>query len=163
MPTWSGLKLWKWVPLLRIHAATITELRRIIASYGFQEQLVSDNGPKFTANEFAMFLRNNWVKHIRSAPYHPASSGATRWFVQTFKRAMKAKQFHDMQCEHCLMTFLLMDRSTRHATTNEFPCSRFLNRQIRTQLDLLHPDTEKKVSTKQEAQKRYRDTHTRYR
>ena len=61
------------------------------------------------------------------------------------------------------MNFLLMYRSTPHATTNEFPCFLFLNRQIGTRLDLLHPDTETKVSTKQEAQKRYHDTHARHR
>ena len=56
-----------------------------------------------------------------------------------------------------------MYRSTPHATTNECPCFLFLNRQIRTRLDLLHPDTETKVSTKQEAQKRYHDTHAHHR
>ena len=71
-------------------AATIRELRRIFASYGLPEQLVSDNGPQFIASEFAMFLRKNRVKHVRSAPYHPASNGAAEQFVQTFMRAMKA-------------------------------------------------------------------------
>ena len=49
-------------------AATVSKLRRIFASYGLPEQLVSNNGPQFTSREFAMFLRKNTVKHIRSAP-----------------------------------------------------------------------------------------------
>ena len=66
-------------------AATIRQLRRIFASYGLPEKLVSDNGPQFTASEFAMFLRKNGVKNVQSAPYHPASNVAAEWFVQTFK------------------------------------------------------------------------------
>ena len=144
-------------------AATIRELRRIFASYGLPEQLVSDNGPQFTSQEFAMFMRNNGIKHIHSAPYHPSTNGAAERFVQTFKRAMKANQFHDVPFQHRLMNFLLAYRSTPHATTNESPCCLFLNRQIRTRLDLLHPDTEKVVSTKQESQKKYHDAHARQR
>ena len=51
----------KWPEVMEMGStttvATITELRKIIASYGLQEQLVSGNGPQFIANEFAMFLR----------------------------------------------------------------------------------------------------------
>ena len=126
-------------------ATTIRELhiRRLFASYGLPEQLVCDNGPQFTSSEFAIFLKKNGVKLIRSTPYHPSSNGAAQRFVQTFKRAMKTNQFHDVPFEHRLMNFLFMYRSTPHATTNEFPCCLFLNRQVRTRLDLLDPDTEK--------------------
>ena len=50
---------------------------------------MSDNGPQFVAEEFS-FLRSNGIKHIRSAPYHPASNGAVERFIQTFKQSMKA-------------------------------------------------------------------------
>ena len=93
-------------------SATIRELRRLFASYGLPEQVVSDNGPQFTASEFAIFLGKNAVKNIRSAPYHPSSNGAAEQFVQTFKRAMKTNHFHDAPFKHHLMNFLLMYRST---------------------------------------------------
>ncbi len=118
--------------------------------------LVSDNGAQFNAAEFAIFLKRNAVRHIQSAPYHPSSNGDAECFVQTFKRSMKTSQVHDTQ--H-LMSFLLSYPSTLHATTNQSLCSLVLNRQVRTHLDLLHPNVEETVSHKQIKQGIYHDLH----
>ena len=48
---------------------TIEILRSIFARNGVPEQLVSDNGPQFTSDEFQTFLKRNGIKHITSAPY----------------------------------------------------------------------------------------------
>ena len=48
---------------------TIDVLRGVFATYGLPDEIVSDNGPQFIADEFHMFLKSNGVKHIRSAPY----------------------------------------------------------------------------------------------
>ena len=47
---------------------TIEILRQVFAAYGLPEQLVSDNGPQFTTEEFAEFTSKNGIKHIFSAP-----------------------------------------------------------------------------------------------
>ena len=67
-------------------------------------QLVSDNGPQFTSQEFKEFLRTNGIRHILTAPYHPSSNGAAERFVRTFKEVMhknKGRSLHDQ-----LMHFL---------------------------------------------------------
>ena len=64
----------------------------MFAAYGLPTQLVSDNGPQFTVEEFENFLRSNGIKHIKCAPYHPASNGAVERLVQTFKKAMKSSK-----------------------------------------------------------------------
>ena len=61
----------------------------MFSAYGLPEQIVSDNGPQFISTEFAEFMAKNGIKHIRSAPYHPATNGQVERFVQTYKRAMK--------------------------------------------------------------------------
>eukprot|EP00731_Ephydatia_muelleri_P009139 Em0004g1477a len=68
---------------------TIEILRQVFSAYGLPEQLVSDNGPQFISREFAEFMAKNGIKHIRSAPYHPATNGHMERFVQTFKRPLK--------------------------------------------------------------------------
>jgi transposase InsO family protein len=63
----------------------VEALRTVSARNGLPEQLVSDNGPQFTAAEFQLFLKKNGVKHITSAPYHPATNGLAERFIQTLK------------------------------------------------------------------------------
>ena len=55
--------------------ATIEALQSVFSRFGLPDQLASDNGPQFTSVEFALFLKQNGIKHIRSAPYHPSSNG----------------------------------------------------------------------------------------
>ena len=45
-------------------AKTIVVLRDLCARYGLPNQLVSDNGPQFTSDEFRQFCQSNGVKHI---------------------------------------------------------------------------------------------------
>jgi len=47
-------------------------LRSIFGRHCLPEQLVSYNGPQLTSAEFTQFLEGNDIKHILSAPYHPA-------------------------------------------------------------------------------------------
>ena len=136
---------------------TIEVLRHIFASHGLPMQVVTDNGPQFTAEEFARFLRNNGVKHIRTIPYHPASNGLAERFVQSFKQALQASRNDGRSLPHRIATFLLTYRSTPHATTGVAPCSLFLQRKLRTRFDLLKPDCEEHVLRKQAKQKEQHD------
>ena len=74
---------------------TIEKLRAMFATHGLPETLVSDNGSVFVRVEFQEFLRRNGIKHIRTAPYHPASNGLAERAMQTFKNGMKkARRIH---------------------------------------------------------------------
>jgi len=142
---------------------TVTVLREIFARYGLPQQLVSDNGPQFVAEEFSLFLKLNGVKHIRCAPYHPASNGAVERMVQTMKQSLKAGLIQGVPVEQSLTKFLLQYRVTPHAVTGASPSSLFLGRTIRTRLDLLHPDISSRVQGKQLDRKTVVDTHRRMR
>ena len=50
---------------------------------------MSDNGPQFVSAEFEKFMKENGVKHFRSAPYHPSTNGLAERFVQSLKQALK--------------------------------------------------------------------------
>ena len=51
--------------------ATVNALRSVFATHGLPEELVTDNGVQFIAQELKDFLRSNKIKHILSALYHP--------------------------------------------------------------------------------------------
>ena len=111
----------KWteaVPMTTITASrTIKALQALFARYGLPEQLVSDNGPQFTSDDFAQFMRANGIKHILCAPYHPSSNGLAERFIQTFKRVMKAGDKDGQRIITQLSRFLLRYRSTPHSIT----------------------------------------------
>ena len=107
--------------------------------------LVLDNGPQFCSEEFATFLKANGVRHIRCAPYHPASNGLVERFMRTFKQALKARESSGLPLQHCLASILFGYWTTPHATTGCSLSVLFLGRELRTHLDLLRPICEDHV------------------
>ena len=157
----------KWPEVVEMPSTTaqktVDELRKLFSAYGLPEQLVSDNGPQFVAQEFGIFLKENGVKHIWCSPYHPSSNGAAERFVQTFKQAMKAGVETTPALPRRISNFLLTYRSTPHATTNTAPCELFLGRHVRNRFDILRPNQAKKVSDRQASQKAHHDYHAKER
>ena len=145
---------------------TIEVLRNIFAAYGLPEEVVSDNGPQFTSQEYKTFLKSNGIKQTLVPAYHPASNGAAERAVQTVKASL-LKQVLDEKSQnititlaHRLANFLMSYRMTPHSVTGCAPTELFLKRQIRTRFTLLKPDLTKVVQDKQQRQKENHDLHT---
>ena len=68
---------------------TIAVMRDMFARLGVPREIVSDNGPQFTSEDFKHFMAANGIKHIRTSPYHPSSNGAAERFVQTIKMVIR--------------------------------------------------------------------------
>ncbi|XP_034157776.2 LOW QUALITY PROTEIN: uncharacterized protein K02A2.6-like [Pangasianodon hypophthalmus] len=128
---------------------TVTVLRELFARTGVPEQLVSDNGPQFVSAEFQIFLKNNEIKHLTSAPYHPATNGLAERFVQSLKNALRAMTNEKMTLNQKLQNFLFAYRNAAHATTNRTPAMLFLGRPLRSRLDLLKPNLKRTIQDKE--------------
>ena len=140
--------------------ATIEQLRDLFARYGIPQQLVSDNGSQFTSQEFSEFMKGNSIKHTLVAPYHPRSNGQAECFVQTFKQ-FKAEGSDSIK--QSLVRFLVSYRTTPNSMTGQTPAELFLNRRLRTKIDLIRPDLSQKVFDKQSDQKFRHDKSSRER
>jgi len=133
----------KWLEVVQMTSTTsrttIVELTRLFAQFGLPHALVTDNGTQFTSAEFATFMNERGIRHLRSAPYHPATNGAAERNVQTLKSALKEEKSNGLATAEVLQQFLQRYRSTPHSTTGETPAALFLKREMRTKLDVLKP------------------------
>lgn len=89
----------KWLDVLRMSQttsqATVSRLRRLIASYGLPDQIVTGNTTTFNSEEFQTFVKQNGIVHT-SAPGHPATNGLAESYVQTFKKCERTcKHYHE--------------------------------------------------------------------
>jgi hypothetical protein len=96
----------KWPEVMQMSSATasatIASLRQIFARLGLPSCVVSDNGPQFTSEEFAEFVKRNGIRHVTSAPFHPATNGQAERFVQVLKRHLrKAGGTRTRHCSRC--------------------------------------------------------------
>ena len=157
----------KWLDVAIINSATSTatidSLRRMFATHGIPESIVSDNATVFTSEEFTEFVTMNGIHHIRSAPYHPATNGLAERAVQTLKESLKKTAPGSLQAR--VSRFLFTYRITPHTTTGVSPAELLMGRQLRSHLSLLHPDTamQKRVIQKQQSQKKHHDLRTKSR
>ncbi|KAL5479657.1 hypothetical protein EMCRGX_G023208 [Ephydatia muelleri] len=100
----------------------IRVLRHVFSTHGLPEVLVSDNGSAFTSAQFQTFVKLNGFRHVKSAPYHPASNGLAERAV---KEALK-KTTGDLETR--LARFLFQYRLTPHSTTGQPPAELLMGR-----------------------------------
>ena len=137
-------------------ATTIELLRKTFASLGLPEVLVSDNGTTFTSEEFAEFLKKNGIRHLRSPPYHPASNGLAERVVQTLKEGLKKSRSGSLETR--ISKFLLHYRITPHSSLGSSPAVVMWGHTLRSRLDLLRPDIDKKAQQDTDRQSRAYDS-----
>ena len=151
----------KWLEVVIVPSttsqATIQKLREIFATHGLPEVLVSDNAAVFTSADFQAFMTRNGIRHITSAPYHPASNGLAERAVQTFKEALSKTKPTDIEAQ--LSRFLFHYRNTPHTTTGSSPAELLLGRCPRSHLTLLKPNISTHVRNNVQRQISGHDQH----
>ena len=149
----------KWIEAFPTNSSTsqtvIQHSRTLFAQFGVPEILVTDNGSCFVSQEFETFLLKNGVKHITSAPFHPASNGLAERAVQIVKKGLKKESNGDMTAR--LAKILMAYRTTPQSTTGETPSQLLQGRRIRTRLDLIKPSVGERVEGCQWQQKMNHD------
>ena len=104
----------------------------------------------FTSAEFENFTKLNGIRHIRTAPYHPASNGQAERAVKIFKEYLKKSSKDSLETQ--ISRFLFRYRITPHSTTAVSPAELLLGRRPRSHLDFVRPHLEQQVQDKQLAQ-----------
>ncbi len=74
-----------------IHSSRIvTWLCTLFACYGYPDELVWDNGPQFTSQEFQVFLEEGGVKELPASMFNPQENGVVERWNQTLKTGVQA-------------------------------------------------------------------------
>lgn len=151
----------KWLEVFKMaqitSSATISRLRRLFASYGLPEQVVTDNATTFMSDEFQLFMKRNGILHTTGAPRHPATNGLAERYVATFKAGMKKLNGENLSVEDKISHFLLRYRTTPNSATRESPADLHLKRHVRSWLDFLKPNIAMRVRRRQYQQKEEHD------
>lgn len=141
----------KWVEVFNTKTTTssyvVTKLREVFCRLGLVDTIVSDNGPQFTSEEFKQFVDNNGIRHILTAPGHPATNGQAENFVKTVKKSIYAN-LNDKNPDDfdTILNRLLADyRATKHCTTQESPFKLIFGREMKTRFSSVKPPLIKDV------------------
>uniref|UniRef100_A0A3Q3K148 Integrase catalytic domain-containing protein n=1 Tax=Monopterus albus TaxID=43700 RepID=A0A3Q3K148_MONAL len=106
----------------------ICKLGGIFTRFGMPEELMTDNGPQFAAEQLRCFAAKCDFRHITSSPNFPQSNGMAERAIKTAKWILKQDD-PDLA--------LLSYRSTPTEPTKESPARLLMGREIRTTLPVL--------------------------
>ena len=120
--------------------SVINHTKSILARHGIPTQIMSDNGPQYTSEEYRRFVKDWGISHTTTSPHYPQANGMAEKFVQLVKRLLnKAKQ--DNQDPYMS---ILIHRNT-NIDTLASPAQMLMGRRLRTNLPvlpkLLNPQT----------------------
>lgn len=118
---------------------TIEKMRKIFSTHGLPEQIVSDNGPQFTSEEWREYCESRGIVHTLTPPYHPQSNGEAERYVQSFKQAMLRQKEGGVKPEVAMYQVLGTYRITPHSATGLSPAEMMFGRRTRSLLDVVKP------------------------
>ena len=101
------------------------------------------------------------IKHVKVAPYHPASNGLAERAVRIFKEGFEKMEGGSVKTK--LSRFLLSYRTTPHSTTGVPPAELLMKWKLHTQLNQIVPSIANRVGNKQSQHKVAHDHHARER
>ncbi|XP_041483435.1 uncharacterized protein K02A2.6-like [Lytechinus variegatus] len=70
-------------------ADVITCLKSQFSRHGIPKEVISDNGPQYSSDEFKCFMEEWEIHHTTSSPHHPQSNGKAESAVKIAKNIMK--------------------------------------------------------------------------
>ena len=60
----------------------------VFGEYGWQDTLLTDNGPRYVSHEFKQLMLDMSINHITSSSHYPHSNGLAEKYVQIVKNLM---------------------------------------------------------------------------
>lgn len=123
----------------------ITKLKHHFARHGIPDQVVTDNGPQFSSQEFSTFARKWCFAHTPVSPYNSKANGKVESAVKMAKNLFR-KSMEDKADPYLAM----LDHRNTPAKGHLSPAQKLMSRRTKTLLptreDLLRPELHKNLS-----------------
>ena len=118
-----------------INTQTVVKaLDMIFSMFGYVYKSVADNGKQFMSDEFKQYMQRNGIKLRNVTPYSPWVNGEVERFNRSLKKANQAAYAENKDWREGLNKFLLLYRTTPHATTGQCPATVFFGRNIKNNI-----------------------------
>ena len=126
--------------------SVIMAMKSTMSRFGIPREVVSDNGPQFSSQEFSAFARMYGFKHSTSSPYFAQSNGKAEKGVQIVKRLMTKSIESDEDIHLAMLSY----RCAPYAD-GKSPAEILFGRRLRTRLPSVqfHKYSEKPSNLKQ--------------
>ena len=122
----------RWIEIDLLSTTTchqvIGKLKNMFSCWGIIDELITDNGPQFSAREFKEFADEYGFTHTTSSPYFAQANGEAERAVQTAKKIL-----NQPKPDIALMNY----RATEHSATKCSPAVAMLKREIQTRIPTL--------------------------
>ena len=79
--------------------------KQAFSEYGWPENLISDNGPYYTAEAFTNMMKEYDVSHNTSFPHYPQSNGLAEKYVQIVRNLFHKAKEEEKDIFICLMIY----------------------------------------------------------
>lgn len=113
---------------------------QVFCSFGFPEELITDQGTQLTSKEFEDFLKRNGIFHRKTAPFHPQTDGLVERFNRTLVNSLRCYvQEHPEEWTRFLQPVTFAYRAAKHASTGYSPFELLQVRQPRMGIDIKPP------------------------
>ena len=121
------------------------------ARYECPDQVISDNGPQFTSDNFQKLAGTSEFEHLTSIPGNPKANGKVEFAVKTAKSLLRKAL--DSGTDPCMS--ILEYRNTPTQGLDSSPAQRMMNRGTKTLLPtarsllqprVIYPERETKLS-----------------
>ena len=108
----------------------IRELTDIFSSFGFPEEIVSDNGKQYISAEFEAFLKSCGIRHIHASPYYACSNDKVEHFQRYLKKNFCAVIAEGKSRQRELPKILMSYWATPHPISGNLPAKLLFHHKI---------------------------------
>ena len=116
-------------------------LKRCFATYGFPNEIVTDNAPNLISVDVKQFCEEYAIKHTKATPYWPQANSEIEKFYGIMMKFIKTVTSEGRNWKDQIHIFLINYRNSPHCTTGISPARFLMNRPLRDKIPHFESET----------------------